>query len=274
MIVITIGRGRDNDVFINEPSVSRHHCQIIQDNKRRFFILDLNSTNGTYVNGRRIRGQEPLNPLATVTVGNVPLKPSKWRHYFKPRNKRHKSFIIVLIAVALIAAIVLSVVLASNNENTDSKTGNRSQQRSHTEKTVTTESNNTVKPKIRKADDGKNLEYQPVEPYREGGSNVPDHNGWIFFKSVKSWTEATVSATLYIYYREGNGIREYYSGPREHGVCDEYDPIRMNPLYQSDACDDWRRDYYWITGPSHHLYYFNSELPSFHESDNKQVLSI
>lgn len=46
---IRLGRENDNDVVINDMMVSRHHA-LIQKIKQDYYIKDLNSSNGTYVN--------------------------------------------------------------------------------------------------------------------------------------------------------------------------------------------------------------------------------
>lgn len=50
---IHIGRSSDNDVQIKDSSVSRRHLEIIKK-ENRYFIKDLRSTNGTFVNGEQI----------------------------------------------------------------------------------------------------------------------------------------------------------------------------------------------------------------------------
>ena len=51
--VINIGRDPSNDLILNHPMVSRNHAHIIfKDSKR--LIFDLNSANGTYVNGSKV----------------------------------------------------------------------------------------------------------------------------------------------------------------------------------------------------------------------------
>ena len=49
----TIGRGKDNDIVIDDPTVSGHHCKIVVEDSR-FTIVDLDSTNGTNVNGSKV----------------------------------------------------------------------------------------------------------------------------------------------------------------------------------------------------------------------------
>lgn len=79
MKVITIGRSSKNTISINDASISRNHCQIIQENENSFLLVDLNSTNGTYVNGRKISGQIKLTKHDIVRIGNATLP---WQTYF------------------------------------------------------------------------------------------------------------------------------------------------------------------------------------------------
>jgi len=64
----TIGRGTSVDVRINEDGVSRNHAKIVRELDGTAKIMDLNSTNGTYVNGRRIE-IESLREGDRVRVG-------------------------------------------------------------------------------------------------------------------------------------------------------------------------------------------------------------
>lgn len=54
--ILTIGRSDDNDVVLDNPVVSRRHAilQLVED---QYQIVDLGSTNGTFVNGERIKAQ-------------------------------------------------------------------------------------------------------------------------------------------------------------------------------------------------------------------------
>ena len=51
--VVSIGRLVSNDIWLEEPIVSRHHC-VIRTEGDEYVIEDLNSANGTYVNGERV----------------------------------------------------------------------------------------------------------------------------------------------------------------------------------------------------------------------------
>ena len=51
---VRIGRSDDNDLVLNDSTVSKHHARVTRDNGA-YYLEDLGSTNGTRVNGRRIR---------------------------------------------------------------------------------------------------------------------------------------------------------------------------------------------------------------------------
>jgi pSer/pThr/pTyr-binding forkhead associated (FHA) protein len=68
----TVGRVEDNMFQIAEPSVSSHHCEI-HLRGAEIFIRDLNSTNGTFINGEKI-SEGVLKPGQTLRLGNVELK--------------------------------------------------------------------------------------------------------------------------------------------------------------------------------------------------------
>ncbi len=65
------GRKSDNHIVINDEHVSRYHAQIKRI-KGRYVILDLNSTVGTSVNGKRI-DRKTLKPGDVISLGGVPL---------------------------------------------------------------------------------------------------------------------------------------------------------------------------------------------------------
>lgn len=53
---VAIGRRMDNNVHLEDPTVSSHHAEIVVDSSDTY-VHDLNSTNGTYVNGKRVKKQ-------------------------------------------------------------------------------------------------------------------------------------------------------------------------------------------------------------------------
>jgi serine phosphatase RsbU (regulator of sigma subunit) len=64
----TIGRQPDVGVFLESLAVSRQHARIVTENGG-YFLEDLQSSNGTYVNGKRVNGRVPLVPRDTVQIG-------------------------------------------------------------------------------------------------------------------------------------------------------------------------------------------------------------
>ncbi len=64
----TVGRGRQADVVLNDPNVSRKHAEI-RPRGGSWVIKDLESTNGSQLNGRRIDGSEVLRPGDEIELG-------------------------------------------------------------------------------------------------------------------------------------------------------------------------------------------------------------
>ena len=71
---ITIGRASENDIVIDNKLASRYHA-IVQKIRDEYFLKDDNSTNGTFLNGRRIPPDKyvKLNPGDRITIGSVNL---------------------------------------------------------------------------------------------------------------------------------------------------------------------------------------------------------
>ncbi|WP_129626271.1 FhaA domain-containing protein [Candidatus Oscillochloris fontis] len=67
----TVGRGLGNDIILEDTRVSRHHAQL-RYKARRFWITDLNTTNGTFVNGARIT-ETALRDGDVVSLGGLEL---------------------------------------------------------------------------------------------------------------------------------------------------------------------------------------------------------
>src|SRR6476660_1888996 len=68
----TVGRVEDNAFQITEPSVSSHHAEIILKGSD-VVVHDLNSTNGTFINGEKI-SESVLKPGQTLRLGQIEMR--------------------------------------------------------------------------------------------------------------------------------------------------------------------------------------------------------
>ena len=73
--VKTIGRATGAEFILDAPMVSRLHCQLSATNEA-ILVKDLDSTNGTFVNGKRITSTT-LRAGDVLKVGRVDLRISK-----------------------------------------------------------------------------------------------------------------------------------------------------------------------------------------------------
>lgn len=51
---LSVGRGRDNELCVNDGSVSKIHAALVMNREGTLLVSDTGSTNGTFINGRRI----------------------------------------------------------------------------------------------------------------------------------------------------------------------------------------------------------------------------
>ena len=68
---VVIGRSKDCDIQVADPNVSRRHAEVRQEGAAHW-VVDLDSTNGTEINGRRLK-RAKLRPGDTITVGSTEL---------------------------------------------------------------------------------------------------------------------------------------------------------------------------------------------------------
>lgn len=69
-LTLTIGRDNANDIVIDHPLASRRHARFERDDNG-YVIRDLESTNGTYVNGERIEGVRVLHNQDRIWVADA-----------------------------------------------------------------------------------------------------------------------------------------------------------------------------------------------------------
>lgn len=65
-----VGRGAHNDIVLNDESVSDSHAKI-QKREGTWFVVDQGSTNGTYVGGRRVQGEQRVEGAPDVRFGGI-----------------------------------------------------------------------------------------------------------------------------------------------------------------------------------------------------------
>ena len=88
----TVGRLPDNDVRIDNPAVSGHHSLIINI-LNDSFLEDLNSTNGTYVNGKLIK-KHALQHGDVLTIGHHQLRFSDDQNNVSEQDEFEKTMVI------------------------------------------------------------------------------------------------------------------------------------------------------------------------------------
>ena len=107
--VILIGRDAESNFVADDASVSRQHAQII-DYGTYYTVVDLGSTNGTYVNGRRVASETTLHAGDQLKVGNV-LVP--WEQLVQPPQKSKKAKILLAILIPVIVMLLVGGALAA-----------------------------------------------------------------------------------------------------------------------------------------------------------------
>jgi pSer/pThr/pTyr-binding forkhead associated (FHA) protein len=70
--LISIGRASDNDVIVDDPEVSRHHCQLKLQHGAYSFA-DLGSRNGSLVNGQAV-SEVALGPGDSIQIGSTQIQ--------------------------------------------------------------------------------------------------------------------------------------------------------------------------------------------------------
>ncbi len=80
-----IGRDMSGDVYLKHPSVSRKHTHILKKGST-FYVEDLNSTNGTFVNGEMISRRKVLSDGDEIVIGNYTVL---FKTDYKAKTGRH-----------------------------------------------------------------------------------------------------------------------------------------------------------------------------------------
>ncbi len=75
--VLSIGRASNNDIVIDNMGVSSHHA-VISKKEGFFFLDDINSTNGTFLNAKKITSRQRINQQDSIVIGKHTLMFSEW----------------------------------------------------------------------------------------------------------------------------------------------------------------------------------------------------
>ena len=70
---VTVGRAADADVRIEDRFASGIHLRV-HSRGNEYFVEDLNSTNGTYLNDQDLNGEAPLRDMDTIRIGDTELR--------------------------------------------------------------------------------------------------------------------------------------------------------------------------------------------------------
>ena len=65
---LTIGRSHKSDIVLSEPALSRHHAELVRED-RGWFLRDCDSRNGTFLNGRRLTAPAILSAGHVIGLG-------------------------------------------------------------------------------------------------------------------------------------------------------------------------------------------------------------
>lgn len=128
----TIGRTDENFILLSDQSISRQHAKIVRDGDT-YTMIDLESSNGSRLNGRPLKGAKELTPGDLVefgdvefvfTAGDAQIDVSEYDHK-KASNNRLKMFgglaALVLVGLAIGGLIVFALVRVKQNKDGSSE---------------------------------------------------------------------------------------------------------------------------------------------------------
>lgn len=69
-----MGRQSDCEFVIDDPLLSRRHCAVSVDESGEYFLQDLNSTNATYLNSRKLAEKSKLSYGDRIVIGSTILR--------------------------------------------------------------------------------------------------------------------------------------------------------------------------------------------------------
>jgi pSer/pThr/pTyr-binding forkhead associated (FHA) protein len=66
-----IGRSYDCEIIIDDPLVSKKHCQILFEEDKKFYIEDIGSKNSTFLNEKVVKKKEHIIYGDRIIIGNT-----------------------------------------------------------------------------------------------------------------------------------------------------------------------------------------------------------
>jgi len=81
---VRVGRAEDNDIVVPDLLVSRHHAELEPDGAGGYLVIDLDSHNGTFVDGQRVQRRARAREGSVVSIGH---------HLFRLRDGRLDEYI-------------------------------------------------------------------------------------------------------------------------------------------------------------------------------------
>ncbi|CAO5064528.1 Adenylate cyclase [Microcystis aeruginosa] len=108
----TIGRSKDNDIVIKDHCISRNHAILQSTETGDFYLIDLGSRNGTFVNGRRVGIPVTIHSKEQITFGKTEVqfyRPAPTNVGKQPRNLEWDTLTSVLHERRLTSVMVVDM---------------------------------------------------------------------------------------------------------------------------------------------------------------------
>jgi pSer/pThr/pTyr-binding forkhead associated (FHA) protein len=109
---VMVGRAAENQLVLDDPSLSRKHARL-RGQGRRLELEDLGSSNGTFVNGRKV-GRAQAVPGDTVRFGELTFRVEDERGQGRPAGELHGGLLIGLVGggAATFVIVLVAIVVA------------------------------------------------------------------------------------------------------------------------------------------------------------------
>lgn len=172
MKVIIVGRDSTNDIVVNDVRVSRNHMQLVYDDQGVYWVIDLGSSNGTYVNGKRITKETRLDESDKIMIGSTEIN---WLSYFSichsntmpseshsAQRKHNRWFLYAGFSLFLLIIILLVSWLVFNQTNDNNSSNIVSQDSMNSDKYLVEEYSKVIDVQRTKRDsvENENLKLQ------------------------------------------------------------------------------------------------------------------